>query len=138
MDPFPSINKVYSLVVHEESNCKVVPAPSSIDESSIWINASDASKPFGRGKGYRLCTVCNRPGYTIEYCYQKHEYPTRNKSKHYVNASSSDTSMAKSTHSNSESLLPASGNGLTRALCTSCMLTSLSNFNSLITCVKHS
>jgi len=44
MDHFPSINKVYSLVVQEESNCKVVPAPSSIDESNILINASDASK----------------------------------------------------------------------------------------------
>jgi len=78
------------------------------------INASDASKLFRRGKIYRLCTLCNRPSHTIEYCYLKHGYPIPNKSKHYVNASSSDTSKAKSTHGNSKSLLPPSNIGLTQ------------------------
>jgi hypothetical protein len=50
MDPLPSINKVYSLVIQKESNNSGVTASPSIEDSNILVNASDARKPFGRGK----------------------------------------------------------------------------------------
>jgi len=82
MDPLPSINKVYSLVIQEESNNCSVSIPPSREDSSILVNASDARKHFGCGKGNagtknksRFCTFCNRTNHTVEFCYQKHGYP---------------------------------------------------------------
>jgi len=105
MDPLPPINKVYSLVVQEESQNVVFFAPSSIDESSISVNASDARKFHARGKGVagntngknnsRFCTFCNRYNHTIEFFYQKHGHPNFNKassSVHNANSEVSDTS----------------------------------------------
>ena len=45
MDPLPSIHKVYSLVVREESNNHGVNTSSSIEDSNILVNASEARKP---------------------------------------------------------------------------------------------
>jgi hypothetical protein len=62
MDPLPSLNKVYSLVVQEESNHKSL-LPTENDDSSLLVNSSDAKKQFPRGKGNasgknsnRICT----------------------------------------------------------------------------------
>jgi len=64
LDPLPSINKVYSLVVQEESNNHSL--SSSIDEPLSVINVVDSHRPQGRGRGYssgfkapRHCTFCN-------------------------------------------------------------------------------
>jgi len=51
MDPLPSINKVYSMVVQEESNNTAITLVSG-EDSSILVNASDARKSNGRGKPY--------------------------------------------------------------------------------------
>ena len=69
MDPLPSINKVYSMVVQEESD-NIAPSSVPIEDSSIPMNASDARKPYGRGKPSlgsnqakntsRYCTFCHR------------------------------------------------------------------------------
>lgn len=74
MDPLPSLNKVYSLVVQEESNNDVLISPVSLDEPSVLANASDSRKPYGCGKGYsankngsRLCTFSNKYNHTVEY-----------------------------------------------------------------------
>ncbi|KEH16129.1 transmembrane protein, putative [Medicago truncatula] len=64
---FPLLTKFILWLFKKKVIAKVVPAPSSIAESSILINASDASKPFGRGKGYRFGTLCNRLGHTNEH-----------------------------------------------------------------------
>ena len=50
MDPLPSINKVYSLVVQEEIQNAGVSNLVTIDESSISVNASDARKFYPRTK----------------------------------------------------------------------------------------
>jgi len=81
MDPLPSINKVYSLVIQEESNNCSLSIPPSTEDSSILVDASDARKPFELSKGnagtknnYRFCTFCNRTNHTVEFCYQMHGY----------------------------------------------------------------
>lgn len=51
MDPLPSINNVYSLVVHEESNNVMFLASISLIEYNIFINASNARKYQHCGKG---------------------------------------------------------------------------------------
>lgn len=90
MDLLPHINKVYSLVVQEESQNSLLPTPTSVDESSIFVNAYDFKKFVGnKGKGPsgastnksggRFCTFCNRYNHTIEFCYLKHGHPNINK-----------------------------------------------------------
>jgi len=51
LDHLPSINKVYSLVVQEKSNNNVISVSTSFDDSSIIVNAYEARKLFGLGKG---------------------------------------------------------------------------------------
>jgi hypothetical protein len=71
MDPLPTINKVYSLVVQEESNFAISnPVAPNSDESNVLVNASDSKKQFnrgttpmtnGKGKGdTRHCTLCDK------------------------------------------------------------------------------
>ncbi|XP_019420691.1 PREDICTED: uncharacterized protein LOC109330875 [Lupinus angustifolius] len=52
MDPMPPIGKVFSILVQQES-----------------------TNTFGRGRGQKLCTYCQRTGHTNETCYKKHGYP---------------------------------------------------------------
>lgn len=88
MDPLPSINKVYSMVVQEESNNTPLPSV-PMEDTSILVNASDARKPYGRGKSpsgsaqskgtSRYCTFCHGNNHTVDFCYQKHGYPNANK-----------------------------------------------------------
>jgi len=106
MEALPPINKVYSLVVQEESQNALLPSPISVDESSISVNAYDSRKYAGnKGKGFsgncgkkvggRFCTFCNRYNHTIEFFYQKHGHPSFNKvnsSSHVANAETSDAS----------------------------------------------
>jgi hypothetical protein len=86
MDPLPSLNRVYSLVIQEESNnAPILPLPT--EESNALINATDSKKPYGRGRGHygnqknssRHCTFCNRTNHTIDTCYLKHGFPNSNK-----------------------------------------------------------
>ena len=98
MDPLPSLNKVFSLVIHEESNNVFIPAMVTLDDSSVSINAYDARKFQGRGKGAynkpptRHCTFCNKNNHTVDFCYQKHGFPNVNRPNSQANATSSDVS----------------------------------------------
>jgi len=75
MDHLPSINKVCSLVVQEESQNDVVSNPITIDECSIYVNASNARKFYPCSKrstgnansknGSRFCTFCNCHNQTV-------------------------------------------------------------------------
>jgi hypothetical protein len=85
MDPLPTLNKVYSLVVQEESNHKSLTV-AGIDDSPLLANAADARKQSNRGKGVapsknsnRVCTFCGKNNHTVEFCYAKHGHPNVNK-----------------------------------------------------------
>lgn len=90
LDPLPSINKVYSMVVQEESNnISVLSQPdsnSTIDEANSLVNAYDSRKFAGKSsnsyggasnnkKDGRVCTFFHRTGHTIDVCYRKHGFP---------------------------------------------------------------
>jgi hypothetical protein len=93
MDHLPSINKVYSLVVQEESNNVQITSPAPPDDSNLLVNATEATRSYGRGKnnfggkGSRYCSFCNRTNHTVETCYQKHGFPPFIKPKPSTNAS---------------------------------------------------
>jgi len=83
MDPLPSLNKVFSLVIQESKNT-YVPTMSTLEYSNVSINAYDARKSQGRGKGSynkpptRHCTFCNKNNHTVNFCCQKHGFPNVN------------------------------------------------------------
>jgi len=62
------------------------------------VNASEARKPFGRGKpnsssyppknNSKYCTFCHKTNHTVDFCYKKHGFSNANKgspSTHAVN-----------------------------------------------------
>ncbi|XP_004488072.3 uncharacterized protein [Cicer arietinum] len=74
MNPLPSINKVFSMLVQQEMN--LFPNP---EESPTIVAISNHSGGLpngrGRGRGSRYCTHCNRRGHTVEVCFRKHGFP---------------------------------------------------------------
>jgi hypothetical protein len=118
LDPLPSLNKVYSLVVQEESNHASLTSLSVTEDSSVQINASDSRKPQGRGKGSygnkptRFCTFCNRTNHTVDFCYMKHGYPNVNKSMPRANAAcqeDTETGATSSSGSGASASSPSAG-----------------------------
>jgi len=98
MDPLPTLNNVFSLVIQEESNNPSVSAMVTLEDSSVSINAYDARKSQGRGKGVynkptRHCTFCNKTNHTVEFCYQMHGFPNVNKPTSQANATSGEVSV---------------------------------------------
>lgn len=75
LDLLPSLNKVFSLVIQEESKNVYAHSLPSLEEGSILVNVSYARRPQGRGRGSfnkpspRFFTICNRYNHIIEYCY---------------------------------------------------------------------
>ena len=49
MDPLPTLNKVFSLVLQEESNNTSLSSIPSLAEDNVLVNAYDAKKPQERG-----------------------------------------------------------------------------------------
>jgi len=112
LDPLPSLNKVYSLVIQEESNSASLLPISVGEDTSVQLNASDARRFSPRGKNVtqnnsskpaRYCTFCHRNNHTVDFCYEKHGYPNGNKpqphSNNMVQAKSEDnTSSASLMH----------------------------------------
>lgn len=95
LDPLPPLNKVYSLVVQEESNISLPISISASDDSNIQLNASEVKKSQGRGKGFvnsqkpnRYCTFCHKTNHTVDFCYQLHGHPSFPKQQSKVNAAS--------------------------------------------------
>jgi hypothetical protein len=118
MDPLPTINKVYSLVVQEESNFALSnPVTSNADESNVLVNASDTRKHNNRGKSpmvngkgkgdTRHCTFCDKSGHTVDWCYKKHGNPNI-RSNSNVNSVNSDGRDASPTANGSTELVGSS------------------------------
>ncbi|CAJ2649735.1 unnamed protein product [Trifolium pratense] len=112
MDPLPSLNKVYSLVIQEEQS---LPSTVVNDESSSLINA--AYKPQFRGKGpsassskpnSKYCTFCHRNNHVVEFCYAKHGHPNQNQNGASVNAS--NTEEGEASNGNTEGGVSATVN----------------------------
>lgn len=88
MNCLTSINKVYSLVAQEESNC----SPTPITDHFILTNAYDVKKSYGWGKCMNngkhnswYCTHYHRYDQIMEFSYQKHGHPNINKLYSYTN-----------------------------------------------------
>jgi hypothetical protein len=86
IDPLPSINKVFSLIVQEESQQEIFLGSLSHDTTTLMTKAVPMQqnrlpmqqnwfvKPHNR-KEKSICSHCNIPGHTVDKYYRLHGYP---------------------------------------------------------------
>ncbi|XP_075648679.1 uncharacterized protein LOC142619466 [Castanea sativa] len=93
LEPFPSMSKVYALILQEESHKGIghgqgstfTPKPNSV---AMYVNTRGNSGSKGGPKKDRpLCTHCNMLGHMVDKCYKLHGYPPGYKHKGKINAS---------------------------------------------------
>ncbi|XP_022030483.1 uncharacterized protein LOC110931392 [Helianthus annuus] len=89
MQPLPSINKAYSLLVQDENQKEIHPVSQAFpDVSSMNVQTrSDSKKP--------VCSHCKKPGHSVNKCYRLIGFPKDfkfNKPKHVAaNACANDS-----------------------------------------------
>jgi hypothetical protein len=79
IDPLPSINKVFSLVVQEESQREVFLGSLTHDTAALMSKATPVqqnkfTKPYN-WKERPICSHCGIAGHTVDKCYKLHGYP---------------------------------------------------------------
>ena len=95
MDPIPSVDKVYSLLIQDEKQRSVGqgsnngPFVESITLTAKVVNLGSGSKTFKKGKEGPTCSHCGLLGHTVEKCYKIHGYPLGYKTKARANQVSS-------------------------------------------------
>lgn len=77
---FPSIDEVFSLIIHEEHQCSLSQLPTSVEYMVLLALTDQNKRSFERtrkkeGHGQRsLCTHCGFRGHTIDRCYKLHGF----------------------------------------------------------------
>lgn len=88
MEPLPVINKVFSLVLQEERQRRIITPLSTVDASSTLAFHVQTPRPKKGSSNYSAqnsfrgikkdrpyCTKCQVNGHTIDKCYKIHGYP---------------------------------------------------------------
>ena len=83
MDPLPSINELYSLLIQEERQCSVGNNFDSYVESTTLVTkvSSSSDNRNNKGERNRTCSHCGIMGHIVEKCYKIHDYPNSIKLK---------------------------------------------------------
>ena len=90
IDPFPSINKVYSLLIQDESQRSIGHSNCAYEESkrvssfaygNSYGNGSVGKGTKGKWKERLVCSHYGITGHTMEKCYKLHRYPLGYKAK---------------------------------------------------------
>ena len=84
MDPIPSLSKIYSLKIQEETQRSIPNAP-VVKVDSIVLAAKVSTDQVnhvtnlvnsgGKGKDRPVCTHCGKTGHTVDKCYKLHGFP---------------------------------------------------------------
>ncbi|KAL5579671.1 hypothetical protein UlMin_012113 [Ulmus minor] len=106
-DPFPPINKVFSLVVQEERQRGLT--SSSLSESASFVVHAGNSAHFkgkydNRQTDKPTCSHCGYIGHTIDKCYKLHGYPPGFRFKN--GTTPSNTNRFSSSSSSATSTMP--------------------------------
>ncbi|XP_075645619.1 uncharacterized protein LOC142616705 [Castanea sativa] len=88
MDPIPSLSKVYSLLIQEETQRSVPNASiAKVDSTAIAAKlfnehlGPNLGNSGGKGKERPTCTFYGKIDHTVDKCYKKHGFPPRFKFK---------------------------------------------------------
>ncbi|GAU49924.1 hypothetical protein TSUD_180420 [Trifolium subterraneum] len=92
MDPLPTLNKVFSMVIQHERQCGFAGS----DESKIMINAA-RSKNFTSKPLTRVCTFCGKDNHIVDNCYKKYGLPPNLKNRVSANHATLDGGIDDST-----------------------------------------
>ena len=71
-DPLPNMNKVYSILIHEE---RVKTIARGKDDRGEIMALATRTRPDGKNKSSLLCSHCNRMGHEYETCFALCGYP---------------------------------------------------------------
>ncbi|XP_045800552.1 uncharacterized protein LOC123894567 [Trifolium pratense] len=82
IDPLPSINKVFHMVIQHERQGNF----SEPDESKILVNAAKSNKAASGSKPPRNCTYCGKDNHFVENCFKKNGVPPHMKKFASANA----------------------------------------------------
>lgn len=98
LDLFPSLSKIFSLVIQEERQKGIGFLIAPVSEPPSFINAAQGFG--GRGNDKFFCTHCQKTNHTIDKCFQLHGYPHSFGRRRGRDASGDSSShMQKSVHS---------------------------------------
>ena len=80
MEPVPSINKFYSLLIQEERQRRVGSSNNHIESTALAMKGSNSTFILSRGKNSKgkdrpICTHCGKLGHTVEKCFKLHGFP---------------------------------------------------------------
>lgn len=80
MEPLPSINKVYSLLIQEERQRRVGSSNTYIESIALAVKGSNSTSFFfggknSKGKDRSVCTHYGKLGHTVEKCFKLHGFP---------------------------------------------------------------
>ena len=85
MDPFPSLNKVYSLMIQEEIQRFAIHSSNpKVESTALVAKSQNFHANFGvnyvgnngiKGKEKPVCTHYGKSGHTIDKCYKLHGFP---------------------------------------------------------------
>ena len=86
MEPLPSINKVYSLLIQEERQRRVGSCNTYIESTALAVKGFNSISFFSGGKNSKgkdrpFCTHCGKLGHIVEKCFKLHGFPPRFKPK---------------------------------------------------------
>ena len=82
IDPLPSINRVFSLVVQKERQCFISSSSLSFNQKTTALLTKAApptrfvpNRSYHNRKDKPVCSHCGIPGHTIEKCYRVYGFP---------------------------------------------------------------
>jgi hypothetical protein len=118
IDPMPSINKVFSLVLQEERQREVAFSHSLPTDTAALMSKADSNpqNQFSRLASFRkehpTCTHCGLVGHVVDKCCKLHGYPPKsnkgkitNHSAHQVQESSQESAQLSITQEQCKQLL---------------------------------
>ena len=118
-DPFPSMSKVYSLVLQEESHKNIGHGNSTASQSNsmAMFTNSKGNSNWNKGNAKKdkpYCTHCNMQGHTIEKCYKLHGYPPGYKPRGKANV---NQASCNSVNGAEHALVPSNQCPISKAQC---------------------
>ncbi|XP_021735390.1 uncharacterized protein LOC110702054 [Chenopodium quinoa] len=85
MDPFPTLNKAFSLATQEERHKDIIRArDDKTDAMSFAVQAAThtpSKQSIPPAITPMVCTHCGRQGHEVQFCYQLHGYPSNSRGR---------------------------------------------------------